>query len=156
MVCVDVKHHGGRRKEKKMISFQNECFLFFYTGHSCNVGGIVFHPQATVGLSDSSCCLASCGQDGSVKLWNLVRWVPLLLVFFFLRLQTAQCTPLQDAQVRSRYLHKATAAVRAVLRVAASVCSVFVSWIIVISPYKLSFVWSECLCVCVCVRVCVC
>ena len=45
----------------------------------------------------------------------------------FLRLQTVQYNPLQDAQLRSRYLHKATAAIRAVLCIAASVCSVFVS-----------------------------
>ncbi|KAK7094688.1 U4/U6 small nuclear ribonucleoprotein Prp4-like [Littorina saxatilis] len=46
-------------------------------GHNCNVGAIVFHPQATVGLPDSSCCMASCGQDGTVKLWNLVSDEPI-------------------------------------------------------------------------------
>lgn len=45
-------------------------------GHNCNVGAIVFHPQATQQLDDQSCCMASCGQDGSVKLWNLVSDEP--------------------------------------------------------------------------------
>ncbi|CAH1786164.1 unnamed protein product [Owenia fusiformis] len=40
-------------------------------GHSCNVGAIVFHPQATLSLEDDACCMASCAADGSVKLWNL-------------------------------------------------------------------------------------
>ena len=38
------------------------------------VGAIVFHPQATLDLDDNSVCMASCSQDGSVKLWNLVRY----------------------------------------------------------------------------------
>lgn len=46
-------------------------------GHNCNVGAVVFHPQATMGLPNSSCCMASCGQDGSVKLWNLVSDEPI-------------------------------------------------------------------------------
>ncbi|XP_052788002.1 U4/U6 small nuclear ribonucleoprotein Prp4-like [Mya arenaria] len=45
-------------------------------GHNCNVGAIVFHPQATISLEDSACCMASCGQDGAVKLWNLVSDEP--------------------------------------------------------------------------------
>ncbi|XP_050389042.1 U4/U6 small nuclear ribonucleoprotein Prp4 [Patella vulgata] len=46
-------------------------------GHSCNVGAIVFHPQATLSLDDNACCMASCGQDGTVKLWNLVSDEPI-------------------------------------------------------------------------------
>jgi len=40
-------------------------------GHSCNVGAIVFHPQSTLTLDESACNMASCAQDGSVKLWSL-------------------------------------------------------------------------------------
>lgn len=42
-------------------------------GHGVNVGAIVFHPQATISLDESACCMASCSQDGAVKLWNLTR-----------------------------------------------------------------------------------
>lgn len=45
-------------------------------GHNVNVGALVFHPQATVGLDDSACCMASCSQDGAVKLWNLISDEP--------------------------------------------------------------------------------
>ncbi|WAR31486.1 PRP4-like protein [Mya arenaria] len=51
------------------------CLLQLH-GHNCNVGAIVFHPQATISLEDSACCMASCGQDGAVKLWNLVSDEP--------------------------------------------------------------------------------
>lgn len=44
-------------------------------GHNDRVGAIVFHPQATVGLSETSLGLASCAADGSVYLWNLTRYV---------------------------------------------------------------------------------
>ena len=50
-----------------------------FVGHNYPVGAIVFHPQATVGQDDNACCLASCSQEGSVKLWNLVRFVSLTL-----------------------------------------------------------------------------
>ena len=40
-------------------------------GHEANVGCILFHPHATLTLEPSTCCMASCGQDGSVKLWSL-------------------------------------------------------------------------------------
>ena len=42
-------------------------------GHSVDVGAIVFHPQATVSLDNSACCMASCSRDGAVKLWSLER-----------------------------------------------------------------------------------
>ncbi|XP_019643680.1 PREDICTED: U4/U6 small nuclear ribonucleoprotein Prp4-like [Branchiostoma belcheri] len=40
-------------------------------GHNQNVGCVVFHPQATLTLEDSACCMASCSADGAVKLWSL-------------------------------------------------------------------------------------
>ncbi|XP_064650294.1 U4/U6 small nuclear ribonucleoprotein Prp4-like isoform X2 [Lineus longissimus] len=40
-------------------------------GHNCQVGAIVFHPQASLSMDNSECCMASCAQDGSVKLWSL-------------------------------------------------------------------------------------
>ena len=43
-------------------------------GHNDRVGAIVFHPQATQGLSETSLGLASCAADGSVYLWNLTRY----------------------------------------------------------------------------------
>lgn len=43
------------------------------SGHSTNVGAIVFHPKATVSLDKKDVSLASCAADGSVKLWNLER-----------------------------------------------------------------------------------
>lgn len=45
-------------------------------GHNCHVGSIVFHPQATLSMENTACCMASCGQDGSVKLWNLISDEP--------------------------------------------------------------------------------
>ncbi|XP_071948009.1 U4/U6 small nuclear ribonucleoprotein Prp4-like [Antedon mediterranea] len=46
-------------------------------GHNHNVGGIVFHPQATIGRDESTFCMASCATDGSVKLWSLDSEEPL-------------------------------------------------------------------------------
>lgn len=39
------------------------------------MGAVVFRPQAGVSLDQSDVSLASCAADGSVKLWNLERWV---------------------------------------------------------------------------------
>ncbi|KAK7487244.1 hypothetical protein BaRGS_00021472 [Batillaria attramentaria] len=60
----------------KLWSIPDCQFIRNLRGHNCNVGAIVFHPQATVGLSDNACCMASCGHDGSVKLWNLISEEP--------------------------------------------------------------------------------
>ncbi|QQP56971.1 U4/U6 small nuclear ribonucleoprotein Prp4 [Caligus rogercresseyi] len=47
-------------------------------GHSSNIGCIVFHPQATLpGHADSEPSMASCAQDGTVKLWNLESEEPI-------------------------------------------------------------------------------
>jgi len=40
-------------------------------GHVNHVGSIVFNPRATMDLDAGDPCLASCGSDGSVKLWSL-------------------------------------------------------------------------------------
>ncbi|KAJ8896325.1 hypothetical protein PR048_001669 [Dryococelus australis] len=46
-------------------------------GHNCNVGAIVWHPQAMDNEDKRVCALASCAFDGSVKLWNLSSSDPL-------------------------------------------------------------------------------
>ncbi|XP_064616387.1 U4/U6 small nuclear ribonucleoprotein Prp4-like [Liolophura sinensis] len=61
----------------KLWSVPNCDHIRTLRGHNCNVGAIVFHPQATLTLDDSACCLASCGQDGTVKLWNLISDEPI-------------------------------------------------------------------------------
>ena len=69
---------GNRHSNKKWRGYTShilKVFCCWFTGHNCNVGAIVFHPQATLQLDSTSCCMASCGQDGSVKLWNLVRYI---------------------------------------------------------------------------------
>jgi len=40
-------------------------------GHNVQVGSIIFHPQATISADNAGICMASCAQDGSVKLWSL-------------------------------------------------------------------------------------
>ena len=42
-------------------------------GHTCNVGAVAWHPSATIGVQPSDVNLASCGHDGTVKLWSLDR-----------------------------------------------------------------------------------
>ncbi|XP_026681084.1 U4/U6 small nuclear ribonucleoprotein Prp4-like [Diaphorina citri] len=52
-----------------------ECELVqTFRGHDCNVGAIEFHPLPSEG---AVCSLASCAQDGSVKLWSLDKDTPL-------------------------------------------------------------------------------
>ncbi len=46
-------------------------------GHSHNVGSVAFNPRATIDLEPSSpASLASCSQDGAVKLWSLESELP--------------------------------------------------------------------------------
>jgi U4/U6 small nuclear ribonucleoprotein PRP4 len=40
-------------------------------GHNVQVGCIVFHPEATLTADNAGICMATCAQDGSVKLWSL-------------------------------------------------------------------------------------
>ena len=65
--------------EIKNVSFY-KCIVYglLYSsniGHNCNVGAIVFHPQATLTQSETSLNMASCSADGGVKLWDLKRYV---------------------------------------------------------------------------------
>ncbi|XP_077862427.1 U4/U6 small nuclear ribonucleoprotein Prp4-like [Saccoglossus kowalevskii] len=55
----------------KLWSIPNCELIRTLRGHNHNVGCIVFHPQATIGIDNSACCMASCDADGSVKLWSL-------------------------------------------------------------------------------------
>lgn len=58
----------------KLWSVPDCTLLRTLKGHQNNVAAVVFHPEATTSkMDDKACCLASCGADGSVKLWNLVR-----------------------------------------------------------------------------------
>lgn len=40
-------------------------------GHTEKIGGAAWHPQATLGLSESAVNIASGGGEGDVKLWSL-------------------------------------------------------------------------------------
>lgn len=46
-------------------------------GHNERVGGITFHPRATIDLSPSSLNIVSCSADGNIQLWDLERDEPL-------------------------------------------------------------------------------
>jgi U4/U6 small nuclear ribonucleoprotein PRP4 len=43
-------------------------------GHEDKVGGIAWHPHATVGASEDGLNFASGGGEGTVKLWSLTGW----------------------------------------------------------------------------------
>lgn len=64
-------------------------------GHTCQVGSIVFRPQAKlpphfknrnapVEEEAKVCSLASCGYDGSVLLWNLARFLFFIIKYYLL------------------------------------------------------------------------
>lgn len=61
----------------KLWSVDTLQLLCTYRAHNANVGAITFHPQSTIGLSEDSVNLASCGIDGSVHLWALRAEEPL-------------------------------------------------------------------------------
>ncbi|ORZ35049.1 U4/U6 snRNP-specific spliceosomal protein [Catenaria anguillulae PL171] len=46
-------------------------------GHQARIGGIAWHPQATVGLDRGVCNLVSGAEDGTVRLWSLDQETPL-------------------------------------------------------------------------------
>lgn len=43
-------------------------------GHNDKVGGVAFHPEATISQEKSALNLASSGADGLIQLWNLERY----------------------------------------------------------------------------------
>lgn len=46
-------------------------------GHMCQVSCVVWHPQATTTQPEDGLCLATCSQDGAVKLWSLTSDEPM-------------------------------------------------------------------------------
>ncbi|KAG2203307.1 hypothetical protein INT47_000227 [Mucor saturninus] len=46
-------------------------------GHNDKVGGIAFHPEATISQSSSELNLATGGGDGLIQLWNLEKSTPI-------------------------------------------------------------------------------
>jgi U4/U6 small nuclear ribonucleoprotein PRP4 len=50
--------------------------LTLFTGHSDKVGGIAWHPDATLTQSKETANLVSGGGEGNVNLWSLKRCVP--------------------------------------------------------------------------------
>ena len=58
---------------KKISAWLGLRYLDVFAGHNINVGCIVFHPQSTLTLEESAVNMASCSQDGAVKLWSLTR-----------------------------------------------------------------------------------
>jgi U4/U6 small nuclear ribonucleoprotein PRP4 len=42
-------------------------------GHNDKVGGVAFHPEATISQEKSALNLASGGADGLIQLWNLEK-----------------------------------------------------------------------------------
>ena len=70
-----IHHQCMMHSAHTFIIFDHVVLVIFAPGHDVNVGSIVFHPQATLSLDESACCLASCSQDGAVKLWSLDRWI---------------------------------------------------------------------------------
>lgn len=45
--------------------------LSFFTGHSDRVGGVAWHPQATLSQAEDLVNLVSGGGEGNVLLWSL-------------------------------------------------------------------------------------
>lgn len=60
------------------ISLSN---LTLQIGHSDRVGGVAWHPQATLSQSETAVNLVSGGADGNVALWSLKRYIRALQPF---------------------------------------------------------------------------
>lgn len=54
-----------------------------FKGHEGFVGCVKFHPKATIADTQNTCELASCGYDGSVKLWSMDRYLSSITYFEF-------------------------------------------------------------------------
>lgn len=46
-----------------------------YIGHSDRVGGVAWHPEATLSQSETAVNLVSGGADGHLALWSLKRYI---------------------------------------------------------------------------------
>jgi U4/U6 small nuclear ribonucleoprotein PRP4 len=57
-----------------LSSLQLPEIYILYTGHSDRVGGVAWHPQATLSQSESAVNLVSGGADGHLALWSLGRY----------------------------------------------------------------------------------
>lgn len=42
-------------------------------GHPQRIGGVAFHPEATISLDKQAVNFATSGAEGIIKLWNLER-----------------------------------------------------------------------------------
>ena len=56
-----------------LISFKMSKMLMNNKGHSDRVGGVSWHPQATVSQSESVVNLASGAGDANIHMWSLSR-----------------------------------------------------------------------------------
>jgi WD40 repeat protein len=54
------------------------------TGHSDRVGGVAWHPQATLSQSADLVNLVSGGGEGNVNLWSTNRWLNVLVTHHFI------------------------------------------------------------------------
>lgn len=54
-----------------IMSLPNLDSLGTRSGHEGKIGGITWHPQATIGQSESELNLATSGVEGDIKLWSL-------------------------------------------------------------------------------------
>ncbi|KAI9485384.1 MAG: WD40-repeat-containing domain protein [Benjaminiella poitrasii] len=61
----------------KVWSVPNSECLLTLKGHNDKVGGVVFHPQATLSQEKSALNLASSGADEVIQLWNLKKESPI-------------------------------------------------------------------------------
>ncbi|KAI9018624.1 WD40-repeat-containing domain protein [Phycomyces nitens] len=61
----------------KLWSVPNCEPIMTFKGHTDRVGGVAFHPEATLGQSKSAVNLASGGADSLVHLWSLDKETPL-------------------------------------------------------------------------------
>lgn len=66
--CLNLFYRSGLCK---IWSIPDCKLLKTLRGHNSQVGCITFHPQSTVGLDPYVLNLASCSNDGVVKLWTL-------------------------------------------------------------------------------------
>lgn len=49
--------------------------MLISTGHKERIGGVAWHPQATLSQSAGAVNFATGGADNDIKLWNLEKYV---------------------------------------------------------------------------------